>query len=143
MSYKLTLSMVDYYGRTTTRSFQVDAVDFAAAQAVVAAFVPDYEAVTELWVQKSRLVDEVTYTGTVLENANKDEGMTLSVELATPGKKASIQVPGPDRSIRNLDGTIDLTETIMVDFMAHFTGGSILVSDGEVVDAFLKGTLDV
>lgn len=142
--YPVTLGLSDAYGRTTTRSFKIDAVDFTTAQATVAALVPDYQAATELLVYKSELTDKQLYAGVVTAGANKDEGMTISVELATEqGKKASIQVPGPVESIRNPDGTIDITDAIMTALEANFVGGGVTVSDGEDVSTFIKATLDV
>lgn len=142
-AYDLSLTLYDaYHTKPTTRSFKIFAADFAAAQTAVEAFVPDYQAVTELWITESRLTDTETYTGVVGARANKDEGMTLSVRLVNENKKAIVQVPGPIAGIRNSDGTIDLTEAVMTAFMAHYTDGTILVSDGEEVEAFLGGKLD-
>lgn len=142
--YPLTLGMSDAYGRTTTRSFKVEAADFATAQGVVTAFIPDYQAATQLQVYKSELTDKQLYAGAPQGGANKDEGMTISCELASePGKKASLQVPGPVDAIRNVDGTIDIANAIMTALEANFTGGGVTISDGEEVNTFIKGTLDV
>jgi len=140
--FPLSLTMVDAFSRVTTRSFLVSAASFGDAQTAVTAFVPDYQAVTQLGVFKSRLTDEQLYANAAGATANVDEGMTISVQLDTPGKKGIVQVPGPVASIRNSDGTIDITAAVMTDFEANYTGGAITASDGEEVDSFIKATLD-
>jgi hypothetical protein len=140
--FPLSLSLEDAYGRQTKRSFQVSAADFAAAQVAAAAFITDYDAVTELALVESRLSESTAYVDTPTAGANRDEGMTISVSLAVGNKKGSVQVPGPIEAIRNPDGTIDLTAAAMVALEANYTSGAITASDGETVDGFIKATLD-
>jgi len=141
--YKVTLSMRDAYARETTRSAIINATDPVAADVAVGLWVTDLQASTELQIFKSVIAVESLYAGAPAAGANKDEGMTLSVLLVDGVKKASIQIPGPVQSIRNPDGTIDLTDPIMTDLLVNYTNGNIRISDGEVVGSYIKGTLDV
>jgi hypothetical protein len=140
--FPLSFTLLDAYGRTTVRSFLISAATFADAQTARDAFVTDYQAVTELSVVESRLTETDLFATVVVGTANRDEGMTISAQLDTPNKKASIQVPGPVRAIRNSDGTIDIDNVLMTNLLANYTSGAITASDGEAVDAFIRATLD-
>jgi hypothetical protein len=141
--YPAKLWFLDYYGRETTRSYQVEATDFAAAETQLAAFVPLVQAVTMLSVYKARLSSDQLFAGVVSANANRDEGQTITAEIGgIVGKKGSIQLPGPILTIRNSDGTINIDDAAMLALEAGFPAQGVLVSDGEEVDSFVKSTLD-
>ena len=141
--YPAKLWMVDAYGRETTRTYGVNAADFATAESQLTAFVPLVQAVTMLHVYKARLSSDQLFAGVVTANANRDEGQTISAEIGgVTGKKGSIQLPGPTLAIRNPDGTIDLTDVAMTALETGFATNDIRVSDGETVDSFIKSTLD-
>jgi len=142
--YPAKIWFADAYGRETTRTYQVNAADFAAAETALQTFVPLVQAVTMLHAYKSRLSSDTLYAGVVTANANKDEGQTISAEIGgVTGKKGSIQLPGPTLAIRNSDGTIDIDSAVMLALEAGFAAQDIRVSDGETVDSFIKSTLDV
>lgn len=140
--YKLNIQLEDAYTRRTTRRFTVDAVDQATAMTNAAAFVDDYAAFSEAEILKWSLAEETTYADAVIAGANIDEGVTLTVEINNSEKRAAIKIPAPGNSVINADGSVDLTATIVTDFIAHFTSGFVLVSDGETVTALKKGVLD-
>jgi len=142
--YPLKLWFSDAYGRETTRSYQVNAADFATAEGQVTAFVPLVQAVTMLHVFKARLSSDQLFAGVVTANANRDEGQTISAEIGgVVGKSGSIKLPGPTYAIRNADGTIDIDSVSMLALEAGFAAQDVRVSDGETVDSFTKSTLDV
>lgn len=142
--YKAGFSLSDAYGRVTTRSFIFEAADFANASTLMGTFTTAYQGVTELHLFESRLVEEENIAGAPVGGSNVDEGMTISAQLATPGKKASIQVPSPVAAIINVDATIDLTDALMIALEGQYTKSTpfVTASDGETVDSFIKGTLD-
>jgi hypothetical protein len=143
MSFKLVVKLEDHWGRKTKRSFDVDAVDFAAALAASSDFVTDYQAVTELAVYQWGLTQNTYISATPEGTANRDEGMTITAGLETPGKTASLQIPGPVRELRAPDGSIIIDDALMVALLANYTSsGPILISDGEVVNRWIKGKLD-
>lgn len=142
--YPAKIWFADAYGRETTRTYQVNAADFATAETALTTFVPLVQDVTMLHAYKSRLSSDTLYAGVVTANANKDEGQTISAQIGgVTGKKGSIQLPGPTLAIRSSDGTIDIDSAAMLALEAGFAAQDIRVSDGETVDSFIKSTLDV
>jgi hypothetical protein len=139
--YKTTLFLRDAYGRETTRSGIVSAVDPVSADLLVGGWANDVQDVTKLHVYKHQTVIEGQIAGAPEAGANRDEGMTISVLLDGGLKKASINIPGPIDAIRNPDGTIDITSAVMLALEDNYQT-SILISDGELSDSFIKATLD-
>jgi len=142
--YKAKVWFADAYGRETTRTYGVNAADFATGEASLASFVPLLQAVTMLHVFKARLSSDQLFAGVVTPNANKDEGQTISVAVGgINGKKGSVQLPGPTYAIRDADGSIDISDADMLALETGFTTYDIRISDGETMDDFIKSTLDV
>lgn len=140
--FPATFTLLDAYARKTTRSFLLDAADFATAQTDLAAFAVSFQNITMCQLIESRLADQQFYAGVPSGGANVDEGATFSVLLDTPGKKAAIQVPAPIEAARNPDGSIDLANVAIAAYIAHYTSGSVTASDGETVTSFVSGRLD-
>lgn len=142
--WKLGMSLVDDFARVTTRSFILEAADYAAAAALVTQFAGLYQDVTELHLFETRLVDEGVIAGSPVSGANVDAGMSITAQLETANKKASIQIPAPVAAVINADGTIDVAGTEMAALLAAYTQATnyVTASDGEVVDSFIKGVLD-
>jgi len=143
--YTCYVEMIDAFGRRATKRFQSDpaVLDFATALSNAADLVADLAALSELRVLAYTVGQRVTYSDTVDTGANKDEGATLVVELID-NKRHAMKVPGPIQTIRNADGTIDVTDASVLNYVANFLDGSTLwtVSDGETVSEVLSGTLD-
>lgn len=140
--FPATFTLLDAYARKTTRSFLLDALDFATAQTGLAAFAVSYQNVTMCQLIESRLYDQEYYAGAPSGGANVDEGATFSVLLDTPGKKAAVQVPAIIEAARNPDGSIDLADVSVAAYIAHYTSGFVTASDGETVTSFVSGQLD-
>lgn len=140
--FKGSLTLVDAYTRKKFKEVVIEAADWAAAMTELGAFVVAYQAVTDLHLIESRLFDSALHAGSPVAGANVDTGGTFSVALVTPNKYAAVKVPGIKPSFINVDGTIDLTDAAIIAWMSHYTAGSILISDGEVVDTFVSGMLD-
>lgn len=141
--FDVTYKLTDAYGRDSRKTFQVDAADIATAQTLAGDLNADLQAITGMAVlQYSINLVTVVAGDTPDATANKDEGGTFQVRKAD-NDKASVKIPAPVDSIRNVDGTLDLTDLIVTNFFDNFVGGAWRVSDGEQVIALLKGTLDV
>lgn len=140
--YPLSFTLEDDYGRKTTRSFLLNAVDFPAAQAAAAAFAVDYNGATMLALTETRLTDVNAVAGSPDVGANVDEGATFSCSLATPNKFAATKLPGVIEAARLTGGVIDLSNALIALYVGHFTSGVVTLSDGETVTAFIKGVLD-
>ena len=139
--YDLTFTLRDDFTRETTRSFQVDAVDFDAASTGASAFASDYAALSMASILKFVLKESTEYTDVIETDANIDEGVTFSWQT-TPSKKAPSKVPAPIKAIFNADGSVDLTHVAVSAYASHYLGGFVLISDGETATALLSGKLD-
>jgi len=140
--YPASIKLVDAYGRSTRRGFLLDDISIASAVTNLGLFVTALQDVTMLQVVESKVSSVATHSGAPTANANRDEGATFSVALDTPGKYASVQIPGPILAARNSDGTIDLANEDIAAYIAFYTSGLVTASDGETVASFVKGTLD-
>ncbi len=143
-NYALGITVKDYYKRKTARSFLITGIDFVTALANAAAFITDYEAITEGNVIEYRLAEVVPNSDSVVVGASVDAGVTFSVSISgIPNKTAAVKVPMPEPAIFQLESPmVNLANALVTAFESHFTSGVVLVSDGEVVGDFLSGKLD-
>lgn len=139
--FDVSVKMEDDYGRTTTRRFEVEEADIATALTSAASFITDLEAISKLAVIKYSVAQETPVVDSAISGANKDAGITLSVRKED-GDKAIIRVPDPVSGVVLGDGSVDLTDTNVTDFIANWLTGNFRVSDGETVSALLSGKLD-
>lgn len=148
--FYVTYLLQDSYGRRTRKRYQTEAfagidagADFLSAIAAAQALQADISAFSMLDVLSFSINYEETVTDTPTANANVDEGGTLVVSKVASSKRANLKVPGPEAAIRNVDGTLDVADVIVTNFIANFqSGGDFLISDGELVDAVISGRLD-
>ena len=139
--YELSVSMVDAFGRNKTKRFQLEEVDYATAMASATGFVQDLLDVSLMGMTSFSLATKVANISAAEAGANVDVGATITA-LKADGDKAPLKIPHPLPAAINPDGTIDLTETAMAAFLANYTSGNVLISDGETVTSFLSGKLD-
>lgn len=139
--FESTVSLQDDYGRPTTRSYRLNAADFAAAQTAMGTFITNLAAITGAEVVKYRIGAEVTVADAPTAGSNIDAGVTFSMQLADGGK-GNVKVPAPLPAYLVAGGAVDLANIEVAAFLAHFTSGEFLISDGEVVTSVIKGTLD-
>lgn len=142
-NYSVTFTLVDAYDRTTTKTFEsIVLVDEAAALAAASALAADLAALTELNILYYTIGQRVVYSDVVVPGANVDEGVTFTLRKAD-NYKGSIKVPGPINAIFQSDGSVVLSNAIVVDFIANFlAGGNWTFSDGEQASELLRGVLD-
>lgn len=146
MGAKLSVTLVDAYGRTTKRVIGMeDQVLLADYNTAAAALLTDLAAVSDLGVVKADLlinVDGVEQTDPVA-GANVDVGATFSGWIALgDGKKASLKLPGVKAALVSADGSVDITGVI-ADYLANWeTTGDFNLSDGEQIASWIRGALD-
>ena len=131
----------DAYGRKTRKSYQIEEIDLAAAQAVLdtqAIALADISEAEILWLSLS---DVTVYADSVTVGANIDEGATVQVRKAD-NQLATVKIPAPVNSIFNADSTLDLTNALVIAYFAQFLTGEIRVSDGELATQVVRGKLD-
>ena len=92
-------------------------------------------------VQKYSIVEETAGADSPAAGANRDEGVSLQLDLGA-GKTHTFSIGAPDKGFVGSDGTVDLTQTAYANLIADFTGGFILVSDGETAAGAIKASLD-
>lgn len=140
------LTLEDSFGRLTSmrREMQAHAL-LAEYQVEIDNFVTAFALVSDLAVVRADFVQTgLDSTQAVTAGANVDVGGTFSGWIeATDGKKASTKIPGIKLALVNADGTIDVTETDVAAFLAQYAdAGDFMISDGENVADWIKGSLD-
>lgn len=148
MAVKYSISMIDAYGRSRTMVLEGEQVLLLADQITALENVLNQlAAVTDLGVVRA----DIIYVGAgtpfaVTAGANRDTGGTFQgLVYDGNGKKASTKVAGIKPALVNPDGTITLTNADIEDWLELFvetTPHSLLLSDGETIASWLKGTLD-
>lgn len=141
MTWFLTVHMEDAYQRKTTKRYQIVAATHVAAEVVRDAFLPDIANVTECDVVSSTLSENIAYADSVTAGANVDAGAIYRYSNSG-GVKSPDRVPSPEAATILSNGSIDTTEVNVIAFVANFTGGDVLLSDGEVMVASHGGYLE-
>jgi hypothetical protein len=143
MTAFVTLGGVDAYSRDVQKTYEaVEALpDDADVDGV--ALQADYDAISMLGLTKRIVTSETIVTGSSpASNANRDEGATIRVRL-DDNSVYPLRIPAPVIGIRNSDGSIDITDSIVTDFVANFlVGGKFRLGRGRYVVSILNGQLD-
>lgn len=141
--YDLTYTLRDAFKRLSSRSAQITALDFVAAQVVQATLLTAVGNLTNAQILKTSLAENLPYTDSLTAGANIDAGLTVIWEIGgVPGKKGNTKIPAPDITLFDANGVLDLADARVTAYAAPFLAGDVLISDGEVVDAILSGRLD-
>jgi hypothetical protein len=141
MAWKLTFKLEDAYGRKTRKTFDIVAASHVAAEAVRDAFIIDFAAVTGCDVLASVLSEETAYSDSVTAGANLDAGAIYQFKNSS-NQGMSTRIPAPIAATLTSGGQIDTTDSDVINFVANFTGGDVLLSDGEVVASSHGGYLE-
>lgn len=149
-TFFVTYLLQDDFNRRSRKRFETIAfsgadqgAEFLLAITAAQALQVDLSALTELDVLSFFIAYEETVSDTVTTSANVDEGASLTVSKVGTSKRGNMKVPGPMQAVRNGDGTIDVANALVTDFITNFqAGGDFLISDGEVVDSVISGKLD-
>lgn len=146
MGAKLSLTLVDDYGRTTKRVIGMeDQVLLADYNTAAAALLTDLAAVSDLGVVKADLIINVEGAEQTDPDtgANVDVGGTFSGWIALgDGKKASLKIPGVKAALVSSDGSIPITGDIAAYLANWESTGDFNLSDGEQIDSWIRGALD-
>ena len=142
MAFGVSIEFVDDYGRSTTCRFSVTDALVADALTSVGALITDFLAVSDLGTVKHDIAVQTVASNAAQTGANKDVGATLHCLLEN-AKMYPLHIPGIKASMLNPDGSIDLTDGAITDYVANFlTGGKFRVSEGNYVTQVLYGELD-
>lgn len=144
-TYNCMVELQDAYGRKARKTYvSADVADFATAKANAASLVADLAALSEMRVLAYTVSERTIFADSEDAGANKDEGLTIVGEK-TDNYRAILRVPAPIQSVRNSDGTADISATEIADYFANFIDGAGLwsVSDGEFFTSIVSAKLDV
>lgn len=144
MAAKCSITMIDDYGRTTTRVYGMETETLLADyQTNAAAFLTALQAVTDHGVVKANFIIPVTNpTFAVTSGANVDVGATASGWVVDGMKKASMKIPGIKASLVDTDGSVEITSVIAT-FLALFEDAAKFnLSDGEQIVGWIRAKLD-
>ena len=141
----LSCTFQDDYGRTTKRLYEMDSqILLADYDTAATAFGLALADVTDLALIRADLIVPAIIPGfAVTSGANVDVGATFQglVEGGN-GKKASVKLPGIKPALVSDDGTVAITGDIAT-WLAEFEDAAdFMLSDGEQIDSWVKGTLD-
>jgi hypothetical protein len=142
-----TVTLVDEFGKSVTKEYEMTAGDFATAETDILAIIAALEGVTRgNPVQYSIAIryTELPHPG-YPEGAQRWDKARIVGDLETAGKKATIEIPMPLEAI--FQGTtggdaeiVDLSDTEVTAYVNLFaSGGEAFISDGEVFGAPIYG----
>lgn len=143
MAFEVTFVLLDAFGRTTRRTY-------GNTRALVADCLTDCTAmIGYLTAQTGCAVSKYYVSQVVIVNnptpdagANIDGGATLHCRMDN-GKMVGLKVPAYDLTLINPDGTVDITQSEVTDFVGAFaTGQPWRVSEGNYIQAVVSGELD-
>lgn len=142
------LSLIDDFKRE--RRMLIEAVQETLLADQITAMehvINQLQAVTDLGLVRADLIYKAAGTPfAVTEGANKDVGATFSGLIeGGDGSKASTKIPGFKAAKANPDGTIPLDDEDVEDWLELFvedTPHTLMLSDGDTIDYWLRGTLD-
>jgi len=144
VTIKLSITMDDAYGRTTTRVYGMeDEALLANLEISAQAFLTALEAVTDLGCVKANFIIPVVspeFAETAL--ASVDRGATFSGWITAGMKKGSLKIPGIKLSLVAADGSVaDAGATAT--FIGMFEDAADFnLSDGEQIESWIRGALD-
>jgi len=144
MGTKLHLTLDDDHGRTTHRTYGMEEVTtLAQMQTDAAELLTALEAVSDLGCVKASISFDVTSPEYAqVADANVDTGATFSGWVDAGMKKASMKIPGIKYSLVGADGSIAIAGAVAT-FLALFEDADVFnLSDGEQIEAWIRGSLD-
>jgi len=141
---KLSVTMEDAYGRTTTRVYGMeDQVLLADYVTAAGSFLTALQAVTDLaCVKASFIIPLASPEWAVTAGANVDTGGTASGWITDGQKKASMKMPAIKPALVAADGTIAITGAVAT-FLNEFEDTEDFnLSDGEQIESWIRAALD-
>lgn len=144
MATKLSVTLADAYGRTTTRVYGME-TQATLAEYITAStsFLAALQAVTDLaCVKASFIIPLASPEWAVTAGANVDVGATASGWVTAGQKKASLKVPAIKPALVGSDGSVAISGATAT-FLAEFEDAADFnLSDGEQIESWIRAALD-
>ena len=141
------LTMVDDYGRSSSRSFEMVDATLAAALTDLTALRTALTALSDAGYTAENLSEKTTLNVAPVADANIDTGVTVRVRL-NDGSVGVVKIPSPKAAKINADGTIDPADTDLVAFFDLLgldeptTPAVATIYNGKKVTKILSAKLD-
>lgn len=138
-------TLADSFGRTTHRLYEIEEqANLADYITAITSFRNALDGVTDLELVRCDLVIQAIVAGfAAAAGANVDVGATFSGYIdGGNGKKASHKIPGIGMALVNPDGSVPIVAAVDTYLTEFQTGEDFLLSDGEHISAWIRGTLD-
>ena len=147
--FTLSVTLEDDYGRISRKRYETEDIsgvdvgaEYLTAQGFATTLLTALSNLTEAQILYYNLGREVTYTDTVVTDANKDAGQT-ALGRKEDNKLAVLKVPAPVKSVFNPDGTLDILDALVTAYTNHFIAtAGFTISDGENITVLVRGRLD-
>lgn len=143
MAYDITFTLLDAYGRTTTRRYGNNRSLMADALTDSATMVGLLEAISLSAVSKYSIASVVPVASPSPEaGANNDAGCTIHCRMDN-AKLVGLKVPAIDPAKVEADGSIDIADSDVAAFVGAFaTGAHWRVSEGNYISLAVSAELD-
>jgi len=147
-NFWLTISLADNGANVSTKTYQLQAADFATATTDAATIIAALNGVTNSVIVgyslSERFIENaISYPAAGVENEDK---ASITGLLVGGIKKANFQIPAPVISMfQGATGPaaniVDVSDAALVVYADLFdTGGEAYISDGELLDFMLSGS---
>jgi hypothetical protein len=142
MSYQVTFTLADAYGRQTRKTFVSDRAAAADVSTDTAAMITLLEAVSELAVVSTQESLATVYSTSPEALSNVDSGATLHIRLDN-GKLCPLKIPGVEVGLINSDGSVKVDEAAITELVSAFKStGHWKLSETNRAVSIVGGELD-
>jgi len=136
--YFASITFEDQGSDLSRMDVEVGGADIAAAEAIVAANIADFVAITKAYIVGYAVREEFTNGAARTPAGQVEEKAVLTLALSTAPKKAIFTIPAPVDSIFGASGTTDFnhvttSNALVQALVGDFTAGGFKLSDGENV----------
>ena len=136
VKYLITVTFVDEINGETTRSYEGDFVDDATANTKAGDLLTDIIPFTGADLS-AKLTKTLPVVASASAGSRVFENARLAVQLDDT-QKYSLDFPAPVPAVF-VGNAVDVTNTLVTDFIANFATGEWEVSDGQAIDSILSG----
>lgn len=141
----LTLSLIDKQEDQTTKEYELNAADYAAAVAARANIIAAFEAMSDLEIVGVTMSERLDENAIVVPAVGSvSDKLTMSFRLDGTSEKAPHVLPAPKDAIMTAatgagNNILDFGNADVLVYTGLFlSGGDAFISDGESVDSLVK-----